>query len=143
MTTRPRSYPPLVFLDSSANLAIIDANDANHSAAIAIRRGLVSSRSRLLTTNYILDESYTLIMSELGTRVGLLFLRDIRQSVITIHRVSASDEVRAEQILAQYRDHTFSYTDAVSFAVMERFRITTAFAFDRDFLEYHLLILEP
>jgi predicted nucleic acid-binding protein len=143
MTSARRSYPSVVFLDSSANLAVIDSNDGQHEAAHSIREGLVASRSRLVTTNYILDESYTLIMSELGTRVALSFLRDIRRSAVTIERVSASDEQRAEEILNRYSDHTFSYTDATSFAVMERLGITAAFAFDGDFLEYHLTVIQP
>ncbi len=143
MTSRPRAYPRVVFLDSSANLAVIDANDANHGAARFIRRGLAGSRSRLVTTNYILDEPYTLIMSELGTQGALAILCDIRQSAITVERASAADEERAERIPGQYSDHTFSYTDAVSFVVIERLGIVAAFAFDGDFLEYHLTLLQP
>jgi predicted nucleic acid-binding protein len=143
MTGRAQPYPRLAFLDSSANLAILDAKDTHHAQAAAIWRGLVSSRSRVLTTNYIVDESYTLIMSELGTPAALTFLRDIRRSAIVIERVSAADEERAEQILEQYQDHQFSYTDATSFAVMERFAITSAFGFDGDFRAYRLILLQP
>ncbi len=143
MTQSAQAYPRLVFLDSSANLAVLDAKDAHHAEAIAIWRRLVSSHSRVLTTNYIVDESYTLIMGELGTAVALAFIRDIRRSAIVIERVSAVDEERPEQILNQYRDHRFSYTDATSFVVMERFAITSAFGFDADFREYRMLLLQP
>lgn len=71
MTARPLSYPRRVFLDSSANLALLDADDQNYNAARAIRLRLTVSRSTLVTTNWIIDESYTLIMSRLGTRAAL------------------------------------------------------------------------
>ncbi len=39
-------------------------------------------------------------------------------------------EMQARDILRRYDDQTFSYTDAVSFAVMEHLGILEAFAFD-------------
>lgn len=42
-------------------------------------------------------------------------------------------EEAAEEILRKYQDQELSYTDAVSFATMERDRIAEAFSFDRHF----------
>ena len=38
-----------------------------------------------------------------------------------------------EEILRKYSDQDFSYTDAVSFAIMRRQRIRKAFCFDKHF----------
>ena len=46
------------------------------------------------------------------------------------------DHKQALAVLARYQDQDFSYTDAVSFAIMERLGIRTAFAFDADFRIY-------
>ena len=43
-------------------------------------------------------------------------------------------EQDAENILVKYQDQDFSYTDAVSFAVMRRDGIDRAFSFDRHFV---------
>ena len=43
---------------------------------------------------------------------------------------------RAEDILAHYQDKTFSLTDALSFAVMERLGIQAAFSLDRHFAQF-------
>jgi len=43
-------------------------------------------------------------------------------------------EAQAEAILRHYSDQDFSYTDAVSFAVMRQRGIAEAFAFDNHFL---------
>jgi len=40
-----------------------------------------------------------------------------------------------------YTDKTFSYVDCSSFAVMERLRITAAFAFDPHFEQYGFRLL--
>ena len=63
------------------------------------------------------------------------FLTDMQR---TAHLIKVySDEIletSAEAILRQYSDQEFSYTDAVSFALMRRRRIREAFAFDHHFL---------
>ena len=50
---------------------------------------------------------------------------------------------RAREIIRQYEDKSFSLTDATSFAVMERLRISYAFTFDRNFAQYGFTILTP
>jgi len=43
-------------------------------------------------------------------------------------------EETAEDILRKYQDHDFSFTDAVSFAVMKQHEIIKAFSFDQHFV---------
>jgi len=45
--------------------------------------------------------------------------------------------------LWKYRDKGFSFTDCTSFAVMERFGITEAFALDEHFDQYENIIRLP
>lgn len=58
------------------------------------------------------------------------------QRIISIQRVSEEDEERAKEIIRMYTDKDFSYTDATSFAMMERFGLTTVCAVDKDFVRY-------
>ena len=139
--------PPLqrrrVLNDSSAYLALLDENDRNHEAAIDILKGLAQQHYRQYTTSAMLYEAHALILSELGYRQATQFLQGILRGNTTIVRVRASDEERARDILFRYTDKTFSYNDALSFAVMERLEIDLAFTFDRDFIDYGLPILTP
>ena len=75
-------------------------------------------------------------MSRLGIDQGLQLLADVQAGNTVIVRVSAGDEIRAQEILFRFTDKDFSFTDALSFAVMERLHMTQAFAFDRHFRQY-------
>jgi len=119
-------------------LALRDRDDEHHAEAIAILDQLARDRYRLYTTNAMLIEAHALILSVLGKRQASEFLRDIDQGSTIVVRVRQSDEERAKQILYRYTDKDFSFNDAVSFVVMERLGISSAFTFDRDFVQYGL-----
>src|SRR5579864_4441834 len=87
------------FVDSSGNLPILDRRDEDRIEAIAIRDLLIDTRGHMFTSNFVVDESYTLIMSNLGTGVALRFLIDLYASSITVERISRDDEDRAEVTL--------------------------------------------
>lgn len=60
------------------------------------------------------------------------------------HNVLFEDEAdhqAAQAILSRYADKDFSYTDAVSFVLMERLGIPTAFTFDARFRQYGLDVM--
>ncbi len=122
-----------VFVDSSAWIALADESDEWHGVARKLYPQLLAS-SRLITTNLVLAETYTLIRYELGWTAAMTFLERVKSSPrIEVERAGSELEAAAEEILKRYRDHPFSYTDAVSFAVMKARSITEAFTFDRHF----------
>src|SRR3989304_2636109 len=131
------------FVDASAFFPLADADDNNHPAAQEIAAGLIANHWRLFTTNFILAETHALLLARLGSSVALGVLQEIDHSATTIVRTRPADERRAREILAQYDDKDFSLTDAISFAVMERLRITHAFTFDRHFAQYGFNVLAP
>jgi uncharacterized protein len=141
------SLPPLplrerrVFVDSSVYLALLDQDDEHHREATQIVHQLAQARYRQFTTNVLLIESHALILSVLGRTQATQFLKDMEESHTVVIRVRAADEERAKQILFQYADKDFSFADAISFAVMERFAIRLAFTFDRDFAQYGFTVL--
>jgi uncharacterized protein len=138
-----RSFLPLrerrVFVDSAAYLALLDATDAHHSEATEVAALLAGARYRQFTTNAVAFEAHALILSELGIAVASDFLRAIDESNTVFIRVRASDEARAKQIVFAHRDKDYSFTDALSFVVMERLGIRLAFTFDRHFTQFGFL----
>lgn len=140
---RDPATPRRVFVDTGSYFALADPRDENHREANAILQRLVNERWRVFTTNFILAETHALVLTRRGRALALRILSEIDHSRTVIVRVSAADERRAREILATYQDKDFSLTDAVSFAVMDRLRINSAFAFDRHFSQYGFRVLAP
>ena len=109
-----------MFVDSSAYLALLDEEDEHHREAITVINRIAEGHLRPYTTNAVLFEAHALIMSVLGIHAAWEFLQDTEASSAVVIRVRAADEMRARQIISQYQDKDFSFTDALSFAVAER-----------------------
>ena len=124
----------LVFVDTSAWYALVDKSDRDHTSAVTSVKKLTRP---LITTNYILDETVTLIKVKLGPRIAIDFGQKLWNQELAIRiRILEKDEQRAWELFSQYDDKGFSFTDCTSFAVMERMKIDTAFAFDEHFTQY-------
>lgn len=123
-----------IFVDASAWIAVANENDNNHKAAVEVYPHLLADYQRLVTTNLVVVETYIALRHELGHRAALAFLENVRTSP-RIERVFSTPalEQEAEAILRRYADQDFSYTDAVSFALMKARGIKEAFTFDKHF----------
>ncbi len=142
MSNRTRARQPHgVFVDSSGFLPLISARDSLHEEASAIWQRLIEERWSAYTTNFVVAEAHALILRRLGHYHATSFLREMATSSTTIVRATSEDEQQARELLDRYDDHDFSYTDALSFVVMGRLGLGSAFAFDHHFEEYGLTIL--
>jgi len=123
-----------IFVDTGAWFALADKSDHYYNQAIKIYPKLLTAYRHLTTTNLVIAESYLLIRRTLGHRPGIVFLENLGASprVIKIYSDSVLEKA-AEDILKNYQDQDFSYTDAVSFAVMKQYGIEQAFSFDVQF----------
>lgn len=130
-----------VFIDTSAYYALNDARESEHERAREAMSLLPQYRARLFTTNFIIDELPALVLRRLGGDVALNVIKGVMGSTINLVRVSEEDEQKALAIIETYKDKGFSYTDATSFAVMERLQINTAFTFGYHFKQFGLTIL--
>lgn len=128
-----------VLVDTSAVFALIDRSDANHAAARAALAALRTRRTEPLLTNLIVAESHALLLARLGGAIARAWLLG---NAWPIERVTEEDETRARAIIALYRDKTYSYTDATSFAAMERCGLKVAFAFDPHFRQHGFQVLD-
>jgi predicted nucleic acid-binding protein len=121
----------MIFLDTSAIYAWADGADLNHKAAVRYLHEILRRGERLLTHNYVLLESITLVQARLGLSAAAKLISDSSQFEIDwvdrqLHEVSTA-------ALAQSAKRGLSLVDCVSFQVMKRRKVTTAFAFDRHF----------
>jgi predicted nucleic acid-binding protein len=128
-------------VDTSAFYASLDVSERDHQAAVEISRRLTRERWRLFTTNYIVAEIHALVLVRVNRSVAARVLDELDASPTTIVRATEADEQRARAIIKRYQDKSFSLTDAISFAVMERLGIAQSFTFDRNFAQYGLPML--
>ena len=125
----------VIFVDTSAWMALADKDDSHHKEAASAYYSLLKTQRSLVTSHLVIAEAYMIILKELGHRPALDFLERIKASPRILKIYSNEDiEAEAEEILAQYRDQDFSYTDAVSFVIMKRQKIRKAFCFDKHFI---------
>ena len=124
-----------LFVDTGAWYALADRSDQYHNEAVEIYPKLLSGYRPLETTNLIIAETYLLIRRCIGYQAAIFFLENIASSprVVKIYSDNILEET-AESILRQHQDQDFSYTDAVSFAVMKQYGIAEAFSFDKHFV---------
>ena len=131
-----------VLWDSSAILALLDADDADHARAVAAAREIASEARPSFVTNYIEAEAHALLLRKLGRTIARQWLLTGGMPVV---RALPAEEQKAREILARHTDKDWTLCDAISFAVLESRRVGRAFTFDHHFRQYariHLLGLK-
>lgn len=122
-----------IFVDTGGFKALIDANDDFHKRATKIWEFLQESNCTLVTTNYILDESFTLIRIRCGGKVVQSFRQVLARSPnLKVVRVTVADEAGAWNWFTKDWSK-LSYTDCTSFAVMGRLGLKRVMTFDHHF----------
>ena len=95
----------------------------------------VSRRIPLLTTNLVVAEVHRFLLFHVGIQAAAHMIDRIDASpLVTIEFAGRAHHQVARAWLARLPDQRISYTDAVSFAVMETARCTIALSFDKDFV---------
>ncbi len=91
-------------------------------------------KRRLLTTNLVLAELHRLLLHRAGIRAASVALDKIEaSSLVRIEFPGAAHHESAKGWIQKLPAHPITYTDAVSFAVMEALRCTDAMTYDRHF----------
>jgi predicted nucleic acid-binding protein len=124
-----------VFIDTSALLAVLDADDANHKAARPFWEGIVAVGDTLVVHNYVLVETSALVLRKLGLEALRVLERDI---VPILHIVWITRDIHNSAVSAQLvaSRRSLSLVDCTSFEIMRRSGIRKAFSFDRHFKEH-------
>ena len=112
----------------------MSARDRRHAEAEAMFRGAAARRIRLLTTNLVVAEVHRLLRLRVGARAATRVLDRFEASPLTLVEFATAEHHRAARVwLERLADRAISYTDAVSFAVIEATRCAAVLSFDRDF----------
>ncbi len=132
-----------IFVDTSGWVALFVDNDQNHKKAESIFEDIKSSKAHIYTSDYVIDETITTILVRGNHKQSVLAGEALFTSkIIKIIHVSADYLQAAWGLYQKYKDKMFSFTDVTSFAIMKDLDIIKAFAFDREFTQAGIELME-
>ena len=136
----------MIFVDSGAWIAFFDPTDRYHNDSVVIYNDLVQQKMRLLTTDYVVDETITRLRYDVSHSVAVQFL-DLIESVeeigvLTIAEIDKTLLQEAKRLFRQYDTAKLSFTDCTSFAVCQKHNISETYAFDDHFAMMGITVLK-
>lgn len=129
----------MIFADTSALFALFSPNDEWHDSAV---NWFKSNRTKLILTDYIVDELLTLAISRGNKEFALKISKGLR-NLASVEKVTEEDFYSAWKIFDAFQDKNWSLTDCTSYVFMERYDIKKAFAFDLHFDQFGSVLREP
>lgn len=120
------------FVDTSAFLAVLDADDLHHKRAKKVWRDLIASGDPLTTSSYVLLETLALLQHRIGLEAVRSFQGDV-VPVLQIDRVDVETHAAGMAGLLAAAQRRLSLVDCVSFHLIRRDGIARAFTLDRHF----------
>ena len=121
-----------VYVDTSAFLAAFTADDAMHERAKRRFEEFARQQETLISTNYVLLETISLLQR----RLGLDAVRSFHENIGPVVRVHWVDEAIHQSglnaLLAASR-RQLSLVDCVSFEIMRRIGVNKVFCYDPHF----------
>jgi predicted nucleic acid-binding protein len=123
-----------VFVDTSGLYALVDRRDAHHAAARRAVEALVRAGGRLVVTDYVVAETFTLARARSGAPAALRVLDLIEQSAgIRVERIDPARFDATKAFARKHADHAYSFVDCASFVVMRDLRLRQALTTDGHF----------
>ena len=121
-----------VFVDTSALIALLDAGEAKHKACAREWKRLLAADAALVTSNYVIVETCAVAQR----RLGMDAVRSLTTDFMPLLAIDWVDEPvhgagHAAMLTANRKE--LSLVDCVSFEIMRRRDVATAFALDADF----------
>lgn len=123
-----------LFVDTAGWTACADAADPDHARCRSARDKALEAGQTLVTTDFIVDETLTLLRLRLGLHAAEQWWQQVDRSArLRWERIDSDRFDKARALFFRYRDKAFSFTDCTSFVVMREVRLTHALTTDRHF----------
>ncbi len=124
----------MIFIDTGAFLARYLARDQCHQEAIRLWQDLEKSKKLIYTSNFVIDETITLLARKANYNFAVDKAKTIYSSTrLNIIRADDRLELMAVRLFEKYADQNVSFTDCVSFAIMRQNGIDDVLGFDKHF----------
>ena len=131
----------MTFVDTAAWFALYVRDDPLHGQACS---WIANHPTLLFTTDYVVDETLTLMRARGQRLLALDFGRDIfSQRAAKRHSVTDREIDAAWEVFHTFTDKDWSFTDCTSKVVIEQFGIETASTFDHHFRQFGTVVVVP
>jgi len=129
-------------VDTGGWMACADSADPAHASCRAARDEALEAGRALITTDFVVDETLTLIRFRLGLDAANAWWAQVDGSArLRWERVEPDRFERARHLFFQYRDKDLSFTECTSIAVMRELKLTTVLTTDRHFQQIGFEVL--
>ena len=129
-----------VFIDTSALIAFMDEDDEFYKNSFKIFSQLLAEKSIIISSNYVLLETMTILKNRIGIEAISILKNDILPVMKTywideeIHNFCVNIQIASDRKKISLVDHT-------SFEIMRRLNIRQSFTFDNHFKDMGFEIL--
>jgi uncharacterized protein len=123
-----------VFVDTSAFYALMIAKDSAHGQTVDALRDVRKGSTQWITTDYVMDESATLLNAR-GHHSKAIEILDLagKSRALQIEWMDSQRFFKVRSLFAKYRDQGFSFTDCFSFVLMRELKISKVLTKDAHF----------
>jgi predicted nucleic acid-binding protein len=123
-----------LFVDTAGWMACADGADVVHAAACTARDEALRHGRALVTTDYVVDETLTLLRVRLGLASAEAWWRQVESSArLRWEWIDPGRAERARHEFFRQRDKGCSFTDCTSMVVMRELRLRQVLTTDADF----------
>lgn len=123
-----------VFVNTSAILAVLNSADEQHEPAAEAYRRLLTNDEPLVSTNYVVLETVSLLQRRLGLQAVQTFQQAILPT-LSIEWLTPDTHEKAMTTLLSSARRRLSLVDCSSFVVMQKRGLKRVFTFDAHFSE--------
>ena len=132
-STRP-STRAKAFVDTSGFYALLVKDDRMHARAVQLLERAAKSSGRFTTTDYVLDETATLLNARGHGRLAEAFFQTVFASrACRIEWMDPDRFAQTRQFFLKHHDKSWSFTDCFSFLVMRDLGLRDALTTDAHF----------
>ncbi len=123
-----------MFVDTSGFYALLVERDEMHERAARILQQGERRRATFVTTDYVLDETATLLVARgFGHLVDAFLQSTLRSKACAVVWTSPDTFAQAAAFMVKHIDQGWSFTDCVSFQAMKTRRLREAITKDEHF----------
>ncbi|PIU68771.1 hypothetical protein COS81_02740 [candidate division WWE3 bacterium CG06_land_8_20_14_3_00_42_16] len=122
-----------IFIDASAFIALWNADDTNHKAAITKSQTLVQENAQVFTSNIVVCEVLTVLSLRISKQKALEFGETVFDNGLNVVLIDEDLQHDSWEIFRKIAGKNVSFFDCTAFALMQSVDVKKVFSFDQDF----------